>query len=366
MFKNCNTVCDFVYEAYLEIRSVQIMKRVLYLAFSVKESTAFLKQVDAQHDNYLISINKYDNFTSKNFILFKLFFFCMFFINKILGFAFSKANDELFNYLDRNIISEILFNRVFKEYDIINIHWLGYDILPNKSINRLNHQNINVFNHDWQRFTGGCHVPTNCNSFLRGCHVCPKSHLVRAVKDYEDRISFYCVSQYQKQLVQKSFKLPLKVKDNQVNASMQSSDKLDLFPMSWKCGYKVLFIGINLSNGDNKNTKYCQYLIDSFTSDITYIGVNSPSLKALDISISYLKNKKLMGLIAQVDLVVVPSKIETFSLVAHESLMMRTPILVSNTHPLFDLSNPLIFEAVNFEAETDFFAILSTKRDAYR
>jgi glycosyltransferase involved in cell wall biosynthesis len=72
-------------------------------------------------------------------------------------------------WLPNNLTSKI------KEFtpDIINLHWIGEGYLRIESIARFNQPIIWTLHDSWA-FTGGCHIPFDCNRYLSSCGSCPQ------------------------------------------------------------------------------------------------------------------------------------------------------------------------------------------------
>jgi glycosyltransferase involved in cell wall biosynthesis len=94
--------------------------------------------------------------------IFERLFLKIFLINKQSQFSLGKIS----------ILSSL---RLFKNYDIINLHWINSGLLSNYSIRFLIRNKKHVFwtIHDMWPFTGGCHYSSSCKGFESNCNNCP-------------------------------------------------------------------------------------------------------------------------------------------------------------------------------------------------
>ncbi len=59
------------------------------------------------------------------------------------------------------------------EPDIVNLHYVGEGFLPIRSLAKIGNKPIVWTLHDSQPFTGGCHIPGDCNAYEQSCGRCP-------------------------------------------------------------------------------------------------------------------------------------------------------------------------------------------------
>jgi glycosyltransferase involved in cell wall biosynthesis len=57
--------------------------------------------------------------------------------------------------------------------DIINLHWIGEGYLQIETIAKFNKPIIWTLHDSWA-FTGGCHIPFDCNRYMSSCGSCPQ------------------------------------------------------------------------------------------------------------------------------------------------------------------------------------------------
>ena len=62
---------------------------------------------------------------------------------------------------------------MFASADVVNLHWVGGGTLPIQTIGRLNRPIVWTLHDSWP-FTGGCHIPYDCNRYERKCGNCPQ------------------------------------------------------------------------------------------------------------------------------------------------------------------------------------------------
>jgi len=231
--------------------------------------------------------------------------------------------------------------------DVVHVHNLhGYFVNINMLLKFLKKEKIKtVFTmHDPFWFTGKCGCITSCKAYLNGCKgKCPDKSgypksmffdhtefLLRQKKelfsDFEN-IVFTTPSEYLKNLAMKTF---LKEKDILVvnngldtkgafcpRAQKENEKKLCLAVIS---DYRVLIKGYS----------YFKELAKKLTPEISFALVGDvPS--EVDENIKFLgranKKAELSEFYSMADLVVVPSKSETFSMVCAESLACGTPVV---------------------------------------
>jgi glycosyltransferase involved in cell wall biosynthesis len=96
---------------------------------------------------------------------------------KIFLFSF-LSNLPLGIYTERNKrtfstgwLNSFNLNKYDKNFDIINLHWVANGFQSITSIKKIN-KPIVLSLHDSWYFTGGCHVPFNCKSYIEDCGAC--------------------------------------------------------------------------------------------------------------------------------------------------------------------------------------------------
>jgi len=70
-------------------------------------------------------------------------------------------------------LSSLDINKYATDLDIVNLHWVAGGF---QSINTIAHvkKPLILTLHDSWAFTGGCHVPFDCNKFIDNCGQCPQ------------------------------------------------------------------------------------------------------------------------------------------------------------------------------------------------
>lgn len=58
------------------------------------------------------------------------------------------------------------------DFDLLHLHWLGDNFLNLKSLQRVSKPILWTLHDSWA-FTGGCHLPLNCQRFTNACGKCP-------------------------------------------------------------------------------------------------------------------------------------------------------------------------------------------------
>lgn len=265
-----------------------------------------------------------------------------FFINKLYRFIFGFLSGNIFTLIDRNRLSEILIKKVILKhrFEKVIIHWCGYGFLPLESLARLRNDSdilklgtvFEVVHHDWGHFTGGCHVPSDCNHWHTQCDKCMyskrganRSFSFRKKIFFSTELNHRFVSSFQLEKLAGLNLLPPRYLTVS-NRNVEQVRFIDPRPIQNR--KVVVFIGVIHGNGDNKGVNATKAILNSSViNDCITIGINCTDDLSFSISFNKMRNEKLLQLLNMVDFVVVPSKLETFSMVSFEGIVSGCTVL---------------------------------------
>ena len=344
--------------------------RVLHLAYSLGEYSAGTRIAESLPNNvnnyfFLGRPSKYKAVRDKQ--VFKAFgtMFGVFFhvVDLFFSKIFKVNKGEVFSFGLFYVIQSIVVRAIVMIYKIdkVHIHWGGYSFFPVESVCFINKPVI-ITAHDFNYFTGGCHVPMSCEGFLSNCKECPllgkgkaisnflKVRRFKALKSHKDKISVVCPSSYVLNMIKSVYPflnasvihnpLGLEYIKNDLSVSF---DKYFSRLQERKGKVKILVVSVFDSDRDNKgffvvkellNKIVCEGLGDKI--DITCIAGSEHALQAdyLPTYVNFCSSESLVTHYESSDLCIVPSKFETFSQVTLESISMGTPVVC------FDSSGP--------------------------
>ncbi len=237
--------------------------------------------------------------------------------------------------------------------DIIHLHWINggfVSIRDLKKIAKLGKPIVWTLHDSWC-FTGGCHIPYECEKYKYKCKKCPKlnseSKLDLIERNFERKsqifkeVDFYvtCPSDWLADCAKKS--LLLKNKDVQVIPNPIDLNIFKPYPKK-KAREKnnlpqdkklILFGAMNATKDKNKGFEYlCEALkeIDLKSKEVVVFGNKEELDLGIETRINYLGNinseKKLAELYSACDVMVVPSLQEAFGQTASESLGCGAPV----------------------------------------
>lgn len=249
----------------------------------------------------------------------------------------------------------------FIETDIYHLHWIGNGFINTNQIFSLN-KPIVITLHDVWFFTGGCHVNLDCNKYLTSCKRCPlfpKNNLIDVTSIIfkgkeklfkEKKIHVIVLSSWMKERVLLS---PI-LRNSEITLIPNGIDIDKFKPFDkflarnvFNLNHQVkvlLFGGISAKSDFNKGYDLlCQSLSilkqkkEEF--ELVVFG-NSDSIPNeiegfKTTSVGYLHDDESLALLySAADLVLVPSRQESFSQVSLEAISCGTPVIA------FDYSGP--------------------------
>jgi glycosyltransferase involved in cell wall biosynthesis len=249
-------------------------------------------------------------------------------------------------------------SRILKEIkkfkpDLVHLHWIGDNLLSLDELKKITVPIIWTLHDSWV-FTGGCHLPYPCEKFLNQCGKCPvlesndkhdlSFKFLQKKKEIFKKlgITFVTPSLWLQSLAKKSSLL----KDSKVihipnfyNFSLKKKKKVSFFKEinSLKNKKVLLYIANNFSLDPNKGFQIIRDFIAKNNDSFSLIAIGDKLTSQQDSIYTYpyfSDKEELSALYRLADITVVPSKTESFSLVALESLIHETPVVT------FDLSAP--------------------------
>lgn len=310
--------------------------KILHIAWKFDADSASLNDVDeSSSDNYFFAFKNLRNIEkskslSKSVAYFGGIFFYL--LNKIQC-KIKGTDDHLTSLVSRNKINEYIIRQLVAKHEFseVRIHWVGYGFLPTASIIALaNFVRLRVYHHDWYHFTGGVHVPVISKSMFSALESSP--NLLSALKS--GSITHVLVSRFQEELLHK-FRLPnLIIQENKIrpefsSASLNCSSRDIFINRIEKTNYIfIMFVGIKAGNSDNKGANTVSSILNRLRNDPVFsIGIGCDSSLGFDLSIPRADAKFVYRLFSLIDLSIITSHLETFSMVALESQYCGTPVV---------------------------------------
>ena len=314
-----------------------MIPKILHIAWKFDEDSTSLSEIDeSKSDNYFFAF-KNRNKLVKSKTLFKGFgyFFgvCFYLLNKIKCKIRLGNTDQLTSLLNRNIVNEFAIRFLIWKYDFseVRIHWVGYGFLPTASIVSLSRfSDVTVFHHDWYHFTGGVHVPVISRNMFSVLEC--SFGLLSGLKN--KAITHVFVSNFQEKLLRNLHLSNFTIQENQLRPAF-SSARLEepsrvFFDNRLKKGDDIfiMFIGVTSGNCDNKGVSTVSSILNCLDNERVFsIGVGCDNSINFDLSIPRADPKFIFKLLSLIDLCVITSRLETFSMVALESQFCGTPVV---------------------------------------
>jgi glycosyltransferase involved in cell wall biosynthesis len=241
-----------------------------------------------------------------------------------------------------------------KSIDLIHLHYAGKGFFPLKALYNIIPRVI-VTAHDFYNFTGGCHIPMDCNQFNLNCSDCPLTSKVYAKKLIKKNKLFKnnFIKEVNPILIAPSSYVNKKLKTQYVNAKIFTvgnavSDKfynfnfkpsLEDLKINFHDNSLPLVLSVNIiqSGRNNKGEDLIKYVINNMgksKNKFNYLLVGSnidiENSKNV-IQIKKVSHDHLVKIYHISSLVAIPSRYETFSMVAAESILIGTPIIISDS-----------------------------------
>ena len=295
----------------------------------------------------------------------------------ILQFFFSKISyyiDQLPVYVYRNK-SAYLFSPAWyssgdilkqineSNSDVVHLHWSCKGMLSTKDIEHIKAPVILTMHDSWA-FTGGCHIPFDCKKYKEFCGSCPElasnrqndlssKAIIKKSNLYDSKsdIVFVAVSKWLQNCARSSNLLKTKniyCIPNALDTSRFKPIEKSLAKSYF--GFKskkklILFGALSALTDKNKGFKELYSALNNLSSSEWEIGIfgseRPKKEKILNFKTYYFGNisndEFLRKLYSSADVMVVPSKLESFGQTASEALSCGTPVVAFDTSGLRDI-----------------------------
>lgn len=314
----------------------------------------FLSKQNSIKDKYSCTIRGKKN---KVFILFNLY------IERLLLGLFNLKKKNVWSFSDGIDCITSLINEL--DVDIVHLHWINQGFLPIQALKKINKPIIWTLHDSWV-FTAGCHIPYLCEKYKKECYCCEqfsgnrffdfsKYSFRKKFKEYKANMTIVCPSNWLGECAKQSFLLKnndIRIISNGINIEnyqprnrafsrgilgIENSNKVILFgAMSAVSdvnkGFEYLNKAMEIIYKNNKNERI----------EILVFGSNEPKeapnfgFKTTYIGRLY-DDISLNILYSVADVMVVPSKSESFGQTALEALASGTPCVAFKCTGLVDI-----------------------------
>lgn len=341
--------------------------RVLHVAYSLGNSSAATRISQAighrcQHFFYLGRISESPTVKSKQLSPKKSQFMGLFFhiLDYFVSRALRKEQKEIFSFGLFYRIQGVFVRHLIKKHkiDVLHIHWGGYSFFPVESLIYIDIP-IKITAHDYNYFTGGCHVPMFCEQHLSQCSTCPlvrenfigrglvgflRKRRERTLFNKKESIMVVAPSNYTKIIINSIYPfLQVEVIGNPLGQDYENIKLEDSIVQYFsdlkkrKGKLQVLIVSIFNSTRDNKGHNTIIKLLKFSNINFELITVSGSFFCSEKIKVTtneFCSSESLVDKYISADLCLVPSKFETFSQVTLESISLGTPVIS------FDLTGP--------------------------
>jgi len=246
--------------------------------------------------------------------------------------------------------------------DLVHLHWIGGGMLRFEDIENIKAPIVWTL-HDNSPFTGGCHIMWDCEKYKDSCGACPRLFSVK-----ENDLSRWIIqrklkhSQYlQKaiivgvsQWISRCAKESKVFSRNRVNTIPNPLNTNIYYPIPKQMARNlfqlpqerrlVLFGAISSTSDINKGFRELCVALDLIKTDVDIVifGASAPeALPSLPHKIHYAgilyDDQSLAILYSACDVVVVPSRQESFGQTASEAMSCGTPVVAFATTGLLDI-----------------------------
>jgi glycosyltransferase involved in cell wall biosynthesis len=249
--------------------------------------------------------------------------------------------------------------------DIVHIHYLGPGVISIKGISMIK-QKIVWTLHDSFIFTGGCHTPGNCVRFKDSCGSCEylkstkgndiskKNWLIKEkYLSNNSNIFFTAPSNWMKNCAESSSLFMGETAEcipNLIDNEVYTPKSTEISKKMFNIEPNVKLITIGGSNFDLDPNKGMDYFLSSlqflnYSSDDIEIFIFGSSkretIKFNNYKIRYLgyisDQEEIVNLLSASDVVVIPSRQESFGQIAIEAMACGTAVVAFDTSGLKDI-----------------------------
>ncbi len=231
--------------------------------------------------------------------------------------------------------------------DVVHIHnWFNF--LSYSDIESINRRYPLVFHiHDARLMTGGCHFTLDCNLYSKGCLKCPATKTMRPIvqssflkskKLFENSLPYALI--FPSNWLKRNFmNSPVYVNAKVVTNSMAPVDSDLIGEIKTENRDGIVCVITDLSAKVKGFDVFLQAIeilrIEGFPSKINVVGGNAKGSqinKMRELNVSYLgrlPSSKTLEIIANSELIVVPSFSENSPTVVVEAQLLKTSVLVT-------------------------------------
>lgn len=335
---------------------------ILHIAYSLDESSAATRLAKAQHGAdtvfFLLGRPSASDFINLHQVakIWGMLVGILFHVLNIILFKFLRIEKgEIFSFNFGVFFQKLILKGIVKKYSInvIHIHWGGYGFFP---LDAAAGQKIPIFitAHDFQVFTGGCHVPMDCTEFGRECQNCPLAQgkfgklALRMMRASNAKVlkklapEIIAPSNYVKREILTKYPfLNVTVIPNTLDKKYFSEEFIErergrYFRFPIKNAPTIITVGVSSSKRQNKGIDILQQVLDRLSCDgieFNYVSigdyVNCTGAKSR-VHFQQLCAVDLMNHYLGSDICLLPSRFETFSMVSLEAVCSGVHVVAFN------------------------------------
>lgn len=312
------------------------------------DSTIFVSSKSITHNSIIQPITLFHKVISKIGIIREILY------SKV----FPHSSKSYFSYNLGPVFFQLFWlNKLFKsKTDIFHLHWIGNGYINLNQIYKFN-KPVVITLHDVWFVTGGCHVNLDCKKYELGCNNCPlffKPYFPFDVTSYifakkkklfqNKKLEIVVHSTWMKEIVLSSpiyFNCNVNLISNGLNTDVFSPSEKIIARKHFSLPEKaklILFGGISAKSDFNKGYDLlveCLSLINSKNVELVVFGEKNKDQSVISgfkvTSVGYLSDEESLALLySAADVVIVPSRQESFSQICLESISCGTPVVAFN------------------------------------